>query len=229
MKIHHHPDDATLMSYAAGSLPDALAAVVACHLAMCPRCRAEVSDMEALGALLMKDLPASPVADQTPPLPVAMDAMRITSPALGATPRHAAEACAGHHGDGTGLPAPLARHLGFRSLEEIPWRRLGFGVWHYPVPLSSRSGGDLRLLKVAPGQVMPEHGHGGSELTLLLSGSYRDEIGTFHVGDLADLDDEIEHSPIADPHEGCICLVASDAKARFKGVVARLVQPLTGL
>jgi len=40
--IKHHPDGATLMSYAAATLAEPLAAVVAAHVSMCPRCRADV-------------------------------------------------------------------------------------------------------------------------------------------------------------------------------------------
>ena len=76
---------------------------------------------------------------------------------------------------------------------------------------------------------MPEHGHGGSELTLVLRGAYSDRTGTYRVGDVADLGDSIEHQPIADAKDGCICLIASDKKIRFKSVLARLVQPFTGL
>jgi len=76
---------------------------------------------------------------------------------------------------------------------------------------------------------MPEHGHGGSELTLLLRGSYRDEVGHFARGDLADLDETVEHQPVADPETGCICLIGTESKARFKSLFARLLQPLTGL
>ena len=36
MTITHHLDDATLMSFAAGSLPNALAAIAAAHIAMMP-------------------------------------------------------------------------------------------------------------------------------------------------------------------------------------------------
>jgi len=39
----------------------------------------------------------------------------------------------------------------------------------------------------------------------------------------------VEHRPIADQETGCIRLIASESKARFKGLVARLVQPLTGV
>lgn len=226
MTIQHHPDDATLMSFAAGSLPDNLAAVVAAHLAMCPRCRDVVSDMETLGRVLLDTLPAdAPVAfpDRSALCGRAMREGAMdpdVRAADGATVRSAP-------GDG-GLPYPISKFVGDR-IEDIPWRRLGFGLWHVPLPMNGKSSGDLRLLKVAPGQVMPEHGHGGSELTLLLQGSYRDEVGTFRAGDVADLDDEIEHRPVADPVSGCICLIASEERARFKGVVARMVQPLTGI
>lgn len=85
------------------------------------------------------------------------------------------------------------------------------------------------MLKVQSGLSLPEHGHGGSELTIVLAGSYRDEIGHFRAGDVADLDDSIEHQPVADKEDGCICLIATDSRARFKGVVGRLMQPFTGM
>lgn len=219
MKIHHHPDDATLLSYAAGSLPEALSAVVATHIAMCPRCRREVAEMELLGGVILEGLEASPVGTARREGAGAM--LRESG---GFDPRLVAP----DHQARNGLPGPLGRLVGC-SLADISWKRLGFGVWHYPLALSGESGGDLRLLKVAPGRVMPEHGHSGSELTLLLDGSYRDEIGEFGVGDVADLDDEVEHSPVSHPQTGCICLIASEGRARFKGVLARMVQPLTGM
>ena len=60
MTITHHLDDATLMSFAAGALPAALAAVAAAHADMCPRCRREIAAMERLGGAVMADL--SPAA-----------------------------------------------------------------------------------------------------------------------------------------------------------------------
>ncbi len=218
MKIHHHPDDATLLSYAAGALPQSLSAVVATHLAMCPRCRHEVREMEQLGGVMLEGLEGSGVVRSTQAglAPRTMD--------LGDFDRAGEIAVE----ERVGLPGPLGRLVGL-DLADIPWRRLGFGVWHYPLPLAGEAGGDLRLLKVGPGRVMPEHGHSGSELTLLLEGSYRDEIGEFRVGDVADLDDEVEHSPVSHPQTGCICLIASEGRARFKGVLARMVQPLTGM
>jgi putative transcriptional regulator len=215
MSILHHPDVATLMSCAAGSQPEAIAAVVASHLAMCPSCAREVGKMTRIGAALFDDL--APAAMEKAASVAAMRAQEAeTEVVLPAEVRT---------GD---VPYPLTGLIG-TDLDKVAWKWLAPGVWYYPVPLSDGATGDLRLLKVAPGQAVPEHGHGGEELTLLLRGSYRDELGEFRTGDVADLDDDVEHTPIADPKEGCICLVASETKARFKSLFARIVQPLTGM
>ncbi len=49
MSCNHHPDDSTLFNYGAGSLPDSLAMVVACHIAVCEHCQAKVADTEQIG------------------------------------------------------------------------------------------------------------------------------------------------------------------------------------
>ncbi|MBA4171954.1 MAG: transcriptional regulator [Hyphomicrobium sp.] len=214
MPIIHHPDDATLMSFAAGSLGEALSAVIASHIDLCPRCAAEVRIMEHVGAALFDSLKPTGMSGLTVASPLRREVSVRTEPAE-------TEVVGGI------VPGPLTRFVG-PDLDQIPWKRLGIGVWHYPLPLSPGVKGDLRLLKVAPGQAMPEHGHGGAELTLLLRGSYRDEVGTFRRGDVADLDEDVEHRPVASLDEGCICLIASEEKARFRGLMARLVQPLTG-
>ncbi len=216
MSIKNHPDPATLLSFAAGTLPEALAAAVAAHAALCAECRGEIADMELIGASLM--LRTEPVERPTRSV-VRAPAPGLPSPKLPATTRD-------FHDDR--LPSPIARVYGL-TFDTIPWKRLGPGVWHHRLPLTDGVEGDLRLLKIAAGRRMPEHGHGGSELTLVLDGAYSDETGTFRFGDIQDVDEDIEHTPMADPDVGCVCLIASDRPARFKGLVARLVQPWTGL
>lgn len=217
MPITHHADDTTLMSFAAGTLGEALSAVVATHVNMCPQCRRELATMRVMGSVLVADLPAAALTKPAPAIP----APTLTVTDEGDLVLDAIERA----GD---VPQPLSRIVG-SDISSIQWKRLGLGVWHRPLALSPAASGDLRLIKVAPGQAMPEHGHGGSELTLILAGSYTDTIGTFAVGDLADLDDAVEHKPIADAKAGCICLIASQEKARFKGVLARIAQPFVGL
>jgi putative transcriptional regulator len=211
MKITHHLDDATLMSCSAGSQPEALAAVVTSHLAVCPRCRSELKKHALIGEALFESLKPEPVSREVP-----VAAARIEAGA-GAGAADEAE-----------MPEALTAALEGR-FDDIPWRRAAPGIWHYPIELSEGAKGDLRLIKVAPGIKLPEHGHGGTELTLVLDGAYRDEFGTFRRGDVADLGDDVEHRPVADPEYGCICLAGSDARPRFTGMFARLLQPLAGL
>ena len=86
--------------------------------------------------------------------------------------------------------------------------------------------GHLMLLRTAPGRSVPMHTHGGNELTLILQGAYRDAIGQFGPGDVADLDEDVEHQPVTLPGVPCICVAATDAPLRFSGWMARLLQPL---
>ncbi len=73
-------------------------------------------------------------------------------------------------------------------LDVMSWDPVTQGIWTHAIVLSPGASGDLRLIKVEPGQSFPEHGHTGWELTLVLRGSYSDEFGTFRPGDVADLD-----------------------------------------
>lgn len=58
MKIEHHPDTATLASYAAGSLDEAFATVVASHLASCAKCRARLYEIEEVGGTMLETIDA---------------------------------------------------------------------------------------------------------------------------------------------------------------------------
>jgi putative transcriptional regulator len=73
---------------------------------------------------------------------------------------------------------------------------------------------------------VPDHGHNGIEMTLVLQGSFADETGTFGVGDLEVADEELEHTPVAGEGLPCICLAATDAPLRFRTLMPRLLQPL---
>lgn len=215
MAITHHPGAESLMSCSAGSMPEAFAAVMASHIAMCPACCKELALMQEIGTALFDAIEPATVARPAPVL-----AMRGEEAELGSSPAATAAAA----GD---VPAPLASTIG-HDLDCLQWRRVARGVWQHQIPLSHPSRGALRLIKVAPGLNLPEHGHEGSEMTLVLRGSFSDNGARYNVGDVADLGQDVEHAPISDPQVGCICLIASDGKMRFRSRLARLIQPLTG-
>jgi len=216
VKISHHFDDATLMAYSAGTLPQGMALLVACHLHWCPHCRERMHATDAVGGALLEQLPPSNLqADAFEQLLARLD-----------EPEQELSTSAPEADSNQELPTPLAQLLD-KPLDELPWKRIGYGVKQLDLHLNGP--GAARLLRISPGVSVPHHTHGGNELTLILKGSYNDELGRFCQGDVADLDGEVSHQPLVDTDEECICLIATDAPLKFSGLVGRLVQPFIGL
>ena len=219
MKPNHHLDDATLLSYSAGALPAALAVIASAHLERCAACRENLLDADQIGGILLQqqreDAPADDqraamlalLSDVTPIEPVTLS----TELPEERDPDH--------------LPSALHPWFG-NSLRALHWRRVAPGVQR--ILASDISGGDLMLLRIAPGSKLPLHSHSGNELTMILDGAYDDMLGHFGPGDVADLDGETLHQPVTSPGVPCICVAATDAPLKFSGWLARTLQPLFG-
>ena len=118
-------------------------------------------------------------------------------------------------GRGDELPAPLARKYRL-ALDHIEWTALGPGIWQHKLALSPGAKGELNLLKLTPGRRLPLHGHGGTELTVVLTGAFSDSTGEYRRGDVQEVDASVEHQPVGDRNEGCICLVAAEGPYLLK-------------
>ncbi len=219
MNVNHHPDDATLLSYAAGSLIESFEILVACHLQFCERCRARVSEAEQLGAALLQEATPEPLSASRDAFFARLSAEPLIHPTVKDEDDNQAS-----FNRRSPLPKALQLLLGEQA-DALVWRRLVPGIQQ--IRLATSDGG-LRLLKISPGMSMPLHSHKGSELTLIMQGSYSDELGRFQRGDVADLDTDVEHQPITDGNTPCICLVATDASLVFRGLLPKLLQPFTG-
>jgi len=216
MTIEHHPEITTLMSFSAGTLDTPYATVIATHLAMSEGGRETLRHMDSIGGALLTEEPAAPMAAG------ALDRL------LGALGDERIEVKPHDERDSNPLPLPVQRYLP-NGLEAVRWKWTGPGVATADLAWGDDGKSRLMLLRVAGGRRVPEHGHGGHELTLILQGAYRDRFGVFAKGDIADHDEDVEHQPIAEPGEDCICLVAVDARLTFRGRLMRALQPLFGI
>lgn len=218
MSISFHPDISTLMAFSAGSLDEPYAVVVATHVAMCEACREQIKRIDIIGGALLVSEPTAPLAPHALDRLMSRlddDVMEAERPAPAPQVRK-------------DVPPTLSHYLP-KGLDGVKWRFSGPGVAVAHLPSSANAAGRLMLLKVAGGRKVPEHSHGGQELTLILKGAYRDRFGVFAAGDIADHDEDVEHQPIAEPGEDCICLVAVDAPLSFRSRLVRALQPLVGL
>lgn len=217
MTIHHHLDAATIIAYAAGSLGEALSMVAASHVAWCPECRKAVREAEELGGEILSGLEDTEVSESCRARVMGM----LDRATLHRFPRPPAPK--------SNVPSPLSKLLSGQDLAGLKWKTKAPGVAMYDLPLSPAAKGKLYLLRIAPGKAMPEHSHGGEEITLIISGAYTDSMGRFAQGDVADLDESTVHTPRVEPDAPCYCLVATEAPTRFKSWPARLLQPFIGI
>lgn len=218
MNIHHHLSDDLLESYAAGTLSEGWSIAVATHLSLCPSCRLRLKNYECLGGKLLEELPADTSVDK---------AWEVVRSRLADTTVKTRQKRQELQPQAPVLPQPLRSYLG-GDVDKLKWRALGRGASHILIPTNDTSS-TVRLLKIPAGKPVPEHGHGGRELTLVLSGSFTDGDETFARGDIEDANSDIIHQPIATPDADCICLAVTDAPLRFRSWLVRLVQPVLGI
>src|SRR5262249_29728163 len=130
MSSNHHPFPETLVSYAAGTLSNALSCVVACHLSMCGECADDVRELELVGGLLLEAREITPAettlaeraaADwATQPLPGGREpdpAPKVSHPLL---------------------PVPLAPYLGAEGTQ-TRWEMVLKDAQHYRIALPEGS------------------------------------------------------------------------------------------
>lgn len=211
MTIRHHLSDQLLMAYSAGRLPEAFNLVVATHVSLCDECRARAGSYDAVGGSLLEE--AEEIA-------MGEDALAMTLARIEGMP----QATRSEPLKPAGIfPAPLADYIG-GDLSTVRWRKVGGGVKQAILPTAKDA--SVRLLFIPAGTAVPDHGHRGMELTLVLQGAFADANDRFNRGDIEIADEEMEHTPVALAGEDCICLAATDAPLRFRGLIPRLAQPL---
>ena len=205
--ITHHAPESLLASYTSGSSTYPFALVIAAHVSMCTECRAALETQQAIGGQLLESCASTLLsADLKDRVLTLLDVDE--------------EPASDYHRSGI-YPEPVVEALKGSAPR---WKSLGMGVRQ--CVLSHDSAGSVRLLHIPPGQAVPDHGHNGLELTLVLQGSFSDETGRFRLGDLEVAGDDLEHTPIAGSGEPCVCLAATEAPLRFNSFIPRLLQPL---
>ena len=218
MIIDHHPSEELLLDYATGALAEGWSIALATHLALCPDCRQKVAEMEIIGAAFMETAAPTPVSKK----------LHAELSAFSDGDVEAGVSVSENVGSTSFIfPEPLRSYIG-GDLDQVPWRRLGLGVYQCVIPTGDKQSVS-RLLRIPTGKPVPTHSHGGLELTLVLCGAFSDKTGHYGRGDFQEADETLEHQPHAIAGEDCICLAVTDAPLRFSSFAARMAQPFIGI
>lgn len=98
--------------------------------------------------------------------------------------------------------------------DDESWREISKGVW--PSGLErTLSGTTICLLRMASGAPVPAHRHTADELLPVLRGAFRDEYGSYTLGDVAQYVAGTDHRAFGASEEDCICLFLLDGELIF--------------
>tara|TARA_B100000787_G_scaffold168949_1_gene158853 strand:+ start:18 stop:659 length:642 start_codon:yes stop_codon:yes gene_type:complete len=210
MIVKHHLNEQLLMGYAAGILPEAFSLVVATQMSISDEARARIASYEAIGGGILED---SDEAEMKPnAFQKALKEIDIPTEKRPLPPMV----------EGI-FPKPLQKYVG-NDLNAIKWKNIGRGVRQ--AILKTDKHATARLIYIPAGTAMPNHGHNGLEMTLVLQGEFHDKEDCFARGDIEIGDENLHHTPTASGNGPCICLAASDAPLKFTSLLPRLLQPL---
>lgn len=213
------PDDETLLRHAAGRLDAGLALVVETHLALSPETRRIFAQFEAIGGLLL---------EESAPVPVEPSALNCALAALD-SPAKSSGQISQETLRPSGLPVDLTLPRPLQGLKMGAWRWIAPGVRSRRVEIAPRSVSRAFLLELAPGVLVPRHGHEGREMTCVLHGSLIDRNRRYGESSFCQADEEEEHDILVDSATPCISLVALEGRTRPAHWAGRLYQRVRDL
>ena len=230
--IKHHPNAAILKDFVDGTLADSVSLIVSSHVELCEHCQQQVSMLTAQAADSVFESDTSAFENDTARLKLSdseMDALlsddeefdfdaidQITadsSQAIEVTPEVQQVTVAD-----TTFTIPRA----LNSVARKDWMNLG-KISRARLDFDDEAHHTSLLHIDKDGQV-PCHTHKGFEITLLLEGSFEDEMGVYNKGDFIWLDGDHTHQPAT--KEGCVCLTVSSDALYFTKGVSQLFNPL---
>jgi putative transcriptional regulator len=133
--------------------------------------------------------------------------------------RRAAEAA------GTVITEVLALPI---QVRELALEAIGQGSWVFggpglrSLPLAVPGPSKAELLRIEPGWGAPRHSHKGGEYTLVITGAFTDERGTYRVGDVAVAGPDVTHRPVAQKGGVCYALAVTEAPLAMTGALGFL-------
>jgi len=212
-----HPSTKLLEEYALGTLSTGMSVAISAHVELCDDCKQHVSVAEQhaatawAGSASTKSNGAPDYSDVIASIVSQVQdgsvAPQISVPEELHTPEHSVV-----------LPRVLAKV----AAEGLAWKKLAGGINQARVELDNET--QCEFIYMKPGSKTPVHTHMGSEVTLVLDGSFSDEMGEYGPADFVLRDKKDHHQPCSD--EGCLCFAVLDSPLTFTKGLARLFNPL---
>lgn len=216
--INHHPNHNILLEYTSGSLDIASSIAVKTHLHFCCKCSHNVAQLEQIGGECLSSLAPEPITEDFDNLMHKIEAtpqeQLILPESTASEPTHNS-----HYYE---LPNIVQRLV--PKFAELRWKRLN-GSLSVARLTTGQTTHEVALHRITAGGKVPNHGHKGNEITVVLRGSFSDEDGIYQQGDFISLNQSHSHRPMAAKNVDCLCLSVLDAPVRLTGLLGKILNP----
>ena len=224
-KLNHHPSERLLETFCEGLLSTGMSVAISAHLELCDSCRQTADTMKArLAAKWLASEPEPEYRSVPGDASAMLDAITRQPQIVSLTVPRA--------GDDVGVElhmhersVKLPRVLAKVAENGVVWRKLAGGINTANLKLDREAQCDFMYMK--PGSQAPRHTHGGMEVTLVLDGTFEDELGEYQPGDFVLREGNHTHTPKSD--EGCVCYSVLDSPLHFTSGLSRLLNPFQRL
>ena len=210
-----HPSTELLQEFAAGTLSAGLNIAISAHVEFCELCCHKTSEFEAKAAIdwlqTSEKHSSSDYSD--------MIAKIVSQPQQNHIEQQDSSLSEIHMLDhSVSLPKVLAK----AASNGLVWKKLSGGIKQAQLNIDDET--QCEFIYMTPGSQTPAHKHQGSEITLVLDGSFSDELGEYNRSDFIMRTNKDVHQPRSD--EGCLCFAVLDSPLTFTKGIARLLNPI---
>ncbi|MFT4887656.1 MAG: putative transcriptional regulator [Pseudohongiellaceae bacterium] len=213
-----HPSLQLLTEFSQGSLSVGMSVALSAHVELCEICRERSNDLESKAVeSWMQISEKSKTPDFTSMMSAIIEQSQITTsaPTTKSEDNSVNEMHMLNHS--VALPHVLAK----AASQGLVWKKLAGGINQAQVALDNET--QCEFIYMTPGSQVPVHRHQGSEVTLVLDGSFSDELGHYKASDFMVRTKENLHRPTSE--EGCLCFAVLDSPLTFTKGLARLMNP----
>jgi putative transcriptional regulator len=215
-----HPSSQLLNQFIQGELATGKSIVVSAHMELCKSCCAKANELQALAVSSWVDPDTAPQPDvQSDTDYSGMVASIVQSAQLKSEP---VEEMVDVQIDVLNNSIILPKVLAKAAQQGLNWKQVAGGISEAQLVLDDET--QCEFIYMAPGSKVPVHTHKGSETTLVLKGSFEDELGEYKASDFIVRDTQDHHQPTS--KEGCLCFAVLDSPLKFTQGLARFMNPL---
>lgn len=216
-EVQLHPSTELLNQFVQGELATGKSVVVSAHMELCKSCSAKAKELQALAVSAWVD--PSKAVDPSQSDYSSMVANIVKSPQIKS---ESIEELVEVQIDVLHCSLKLPKVLAKAASQGLKWKKVAGGISEAQLFLDNET--QCEFIYMAPGCEVPMHTHQGSESTLVLQGSFEDELGAYRASDFIVRDSKDSHQPRS--KEGCLCFAVLDSPLQFTKGLARLMNPI---